>query len=130
MDAGPGSASATGAAWWSTRPRGSRATRSDELWIGGVPASHATIRRVGQLVWSAIPGSAGVQQPTIAAVVRKGWRNDETKEWIGYAFARFRDANEASLAMRLLNGASPEPGVTLAPRRARRVPGRTRTGEG
>ena len=121
MDAGPGSASATGAAWWSTRPRGSRATRSDELWIGGVPASHATIRRVGQLVWSAIPGSAGVQQPTIAAVVRKGWRNDETKEWIGYAFARFRDANEASLAMRLLNGASPEPGVTLraAPSTAR-----------
>ena len=121
MDAGPGSASATGAAWWSTRPRGSRATRSEELWIGGVPASHATIRRVGQLVWSAIPGSAGVQQPTIAAVVRKGWRNDETKEWIGYAFARFRDANEASLAMRLLNGASPEPGVTLraAPSTAR-----------
>ena len=62
-----------------------------------------------------------MQQPTIAAVVRKGWRNEETKEWIGYAFARFRDANEASLAMRLLNGASPEPGVTLraAPSTAR-----------
>ena len=110
---GTGSGSATGAAWWSARPRGTRATRPDELWIGGVPSSHATLRRVGQLLWSAIPGSAGVQQPTVAAVVRKGWRDKKTKEWIGYAFARFRDAEEASLAMRLLNGATPEPGITL-----------------
>jgi hypothetical protein len=65
------------------------------------------------LVHTAIPGSAGIDQPVIRMVVRKGWREKGTGRWIGYGFVRFRDAAEAKSALQHIDGASPVDGVTL-----------------
>ena len=84
-----------------------------ELWVGGVHGEHAYARAMKALVHTAIPGSAGIDQPVIRMVVRKGWREKGTGRWIGYGFVRFRDAAEAKSALKHIDGASPVDGVTL-----------------
>ena len=42
-------------------------------------------------------GSAGIAQPHVRKVVRKGYRDKQTGGWIAYSFVGFRDVEEAAL---------------------------------
>lgn len=82
--------------------RAPRPAVDNELWVGGLPASHATCKGLKQLLWDAIPGWSGIPQPVVRMVVRKGWRDKKSKGWVGYGFAMFRDAAEAAQALTLI----------------------------
>ena len=85
----------------------------NELWVGGFPAEHASCKALKVLLWKTIPGSAGIAQPVVRMVVRKGWRDKKRKGWIGYGFVQFRDAEEAAQALTIIEGATPVEGVRL-----------------
>ena len=106
----------------------------NELWVGGIPATHASRRRVSQILYCAIPGNVGIAVPAVRHVVRRGWRESARKHgvgsagdgenvvadvgdatnagdakkpkgaWLGYAFVAFRDAEEAAQAMLHVDG--------------------------
>ena len=105
----------------------------NELWVGGIPATHASRRRVSQILYCAIPGNVGIATPAVRHVVRRGWRESARKQrvggsagdgdatigdatnagdasgtpkgaWLGYAFVAFRDAEEAAQAMLHVDG--------------------------
>ena len=78
-------------------PREPKPALDNELWVGGLPAAYATCKALKVLLWETIPGSAGIAQPVVRMVVRKGWRDKKTKGWIGYGFVQFRDAAEAGV---------------------------------
>ena len=100
---------------------------------GGIPATHASRRRVSQILYCAIPGNVGIAVPAVRHVVRRGWRESARKHgggsagtgrtssrtsgtlqtpgtekpkgaWLGYAFVAFRDAEEAAQAMLHVDG--------------------------
>ena len=50
-----------------------------ELWVGGIPASHASTRKVSQILYCAIPGNVGIAVPVVRHVVRRGWRESVRK---------------------------------------------------
>ena len=101
----------------------------NELWVGGIPATHASTRRVSQILYCAIPGNVGIAVPVVRHVVRRGWRESTRKggvasrdgkrvardasagdakiprgAWLGYAFVAFRDAEEAAQAIPHVDG--------------------------
>ena len=51
----------------------------NELWVGGIPATHASRRRVSQILYCAIPGNVGIAVPAVRHVVRRGWRESARK---------------------------------------------------
>ena len=101
----------------------------NELWVGGIPATHASTRRVSQILYGAIPGNVGIAVPVVRHVVRRGWRASTRNRgggsrsgtrvvgnadagdaktpkgaWLGYAFVAFRDAEEAAQAIPHVDG--------------------------
>ena len=57
----------------------------NELWVGGIPATHASRRRVSQILYCAIPGNVGIATPAVRHVVRRGWRESARKHGGGSA---------------------------------------------
>ncbi|CAK9072302.1 unnamed protein product [Durusdinium trenchii] len=71
------------------------------LWLGDLPTAWAQRRRIGQMLYRFSP--AGVQQAWVKRVVKRQYKNAQGKS-LGYAIVCYRDAEEADLARKVLDG--------------------------
>ena len=76
-----------------------------DVWFGGFPKEHATMKGLSQLLWNLNLNLKSIQAPKVLWICKKGWRaKTKNKEWLSYAFLRFRDQAEAEMAITVLNG--------------------------
>eukprot|EP00435_Cladocopium_sp_Y103_P035866 s4606_g9.t1 len=71
------------------------------LWLGDLPAGWAHPRRVAQLLYRYTPRE--VEQPWVKKVVKRQYK-DRNGRSLGYAILCYRDAEEAAVARKALDG--------------------------
>lgn len=77
-----------------------------DVWLGGFPRNEfASMRGISELMWEQNLNLKKIQQPKILLIHKKGWKQQD-KEWMSWCFLRFRDEEEAKLAISVLDGAN------------------------
>lgn len=46
----------------------------NELWVGNIPETHCSVKKITQLLYVSIPGGKDIATPVVRHVVRRGWR--------------------------------------------------------
>lgn len=86
------------------------------LWFGDLPLPWTRAagkhRRLTALLYHHIP--RGVPQPWLKKVVRKGYRDKSSGEYLGYAIVAFRDRDEAQSVLPAMHGLQISPEVRSA----------------
>ena len=76
-----------------------------DVWFGGFPKGQATMKGLSELIWNLNLNLRNIQAPKVLWICKKGWRaKTKSKEWLSYAFLRFRDRAEAEMAITVLDG--------------------------
>ena len=76
-----------------------------DVWFGGFPRRQASMKGLSKVIWDLNLNLKNIQPPKVLWICKKGWRaKTKSKEWLSYAFLRFRDREEAVMAIAVLDG--------------------------